>query len=128
MTHVTAAIIRKDDKILICRRGAGGSCAFLWEFPGGKQEQGETPEQCLIRECKEELEIEIALEGVFAETTYQYPDGVIAFTFFKAVILKGELKPAVHHDFQWVSPHELRNYDFCPADEEVVKRLHDGKL
>lgn len=123
MIHVTAAIIRKAGKILICQRGKEGNCPSLWEFPGGKQELGETPEQCIIRECKEELDIEIAVESVFAETTYQYPNREIAFTFFNAVLLYGELKRAVHQDFRWVSLDELKNFEFCPADVEIVKLL-----
>ena len=123
MTQVTAAIIRQNDKILICKRGAGGNCAFLWEFPGGKLEMGETLEECLIRECKEELEIDIAIKCVFVETTYKYPDREIAFTFFNAEIMGGELKMNVHNDMQWVLPSELKDYEFCPADMEIIRRL-----
>lgn len=123
MTQVAAAIIQKDKEILICKRGAGGSCAFLWEFPGGKLEMGETLEECLIRECKEELEINIAIKSVFAETTYKYPDREIAFTFFTAEIMGGELKMNVHNDMQWILPSELKDYEFCPADMEIIRRL-----
>lgn len=123
MIQVTAAIIRQNDRILICKRGAGGSCAFLWEFPGGKLEVGETLEECLIRECKEELEIDIAIKCIFAETTYKYPDREIAFTFFTAEIMGGELKMNVHNDMQWVLPSELKDYEFCPADMEIIRRL-----
>lgn len=123
MTQVAAAIIQKDKKILICKRGAGGNCAFLWEFPGGKLEKGETLEECLIRECKEELEIDISIKCVFAESTYKYPDREIAFTFFNAEIMGGELKMNVHNDMQWVLPSELKEYEFCPADTDIVERL-----
>ncbi len=123
MLKVTAAIIRQEGKILICQRGAGGHCAFLWEFPGGKLEAGESEEECLIRECEEELGIHIAIQGVFAETTFQYPDRRIAFTFFNANITSGELMPTVHKQVRWVAPQELPEFDFCPADTEIVQKL-----
>jgi 8-oxo-dGTP diphosphatase len=125
MLKVTAAIIRQKGKLLICQRGAGGHCAFLWEFPGGKLEPGESKEECLIRECEEELGIQIAVGSIFAETTYQYPDRKISFTFFNAEIISGELTPKVHQQVQWITPEELKNYDFCPADTEIVNRLFE---
>ena len=123
MIQVAAAIIRENDKILICKRGAGGNCAFLWEFPGGKLEKGETLEECLIRECKEELEINIAIKCIFAETTYKYPDREIAFTFFTADYIGGKMKMNVHQDIKWVLPNELKNYELCSADTGIVERL-----
>lgn len=123
-----AAIIKQKGKILICQRGAGGNCAFLWEFPGGKLEPDESKEECLIRECEEELGIQIATESTFAETTYQYPDRKISFTFFIAQITAGELTPRVHQQVRWVAPGELSEYDFCPADTEVVKKLVNNDI
>ncbi len=123
MTQVSAAMIRKDGKILICRRGAGGSCAFLWEFPGGKQEPGETPEQCAVRECMEELGIKIKISGIYDRTSYRYPEREIGFTFFEAEILDGEPQISVHSDMHWVLPTELKHYEFCPADVEIIERL-----
>jgi len=127
MTKVAAAIIRRDDKILICKRGAGGNCEFLWEFPGGKQERGETLEECLERELKEELGIKIRINGVFDETTYKYSDREISFTFFNAEISEGEPVPSVHQEIRWVYPAELKDYEFCPADKEIVKKLSEEK-
>jgi len=123
MLNVIAAIIKQNNQFLICQRGAGGSCAYLWEFPGGKLESGESKEECLIRECEEELGIEIKAEGVFAQTLYQYPDGEIAFTFIRARIISGELTPRVHPQVRWVTPEELPDYAFCPADVEVIRML-----
>lgn len=123
MIQVAAAIIRRNNKILICRRGEGGPCAFLWEFPGGKREEQESLGQCLIRECLEELGIEIAVKDVFAETTYQYPDREIDFTFFNAELVSGEIELEVHQEYKWVEPSELANYEFCPADVAIVQRL-----
>lgn len=127
MIQVMAAVIKKDGKILICRRGAGGSCAWLWEFPGGKREHGETPEECLFRECREELGIDICIHGIFEKTTYKYPEVEIAFTFFLAEIISGEMKPAVHTAVRWVLPEEMGKYVFCPADVEIVERLSNEK-
>lgn len=123
MIEVAAAIIRNDEgQILICQRGPGGNCGFLWEFPGGKREPGETLQECVKRECKEELDINIEVGDVFAETTYRYPDKEIAFTFFEAKLLIGVPKATVHKDFEWVKSGELERFEFCPADVEVVKR------
>lgn len=123
MTKVAAAIIRKKDKLLICQRGPGGSTAFLWEFPGGKVEANETLEECLVRECKEELEIDIKVGKVFAETEFKYPDRSIAFTFFEAKLIGGRTRANVHKDVKWVTAAELVDYDFCPADLEIIQRL-----
>ena len=85
MILVSAAIIRNTaGEILICQRGAGGSCAFLWEFPGGKQEAGEKAADCLVRECREELGIEIDIVALLEQTSYTYPDNKIGLSFFAA--------------------------------------------
>ena len=90
MILVSAAIIRNTaGEILICQRGAGGSCAFLWEFPGGKQEAGETAADCLVRECREELGIEIDIVALLEQTSYTYPDNKIGLSFFAAKITGG---------------------------------------
>ena len=123
MIHVAAAVICKNGRILICQRGAGGNCEYLWEFPGGKQEPGETLEKCLVRECREELEIDIAVKDIFAETAYSYPDRKVALTFFHAELRKGEPVRKVHKDMKWVLPEELNYYEFCPADTGIVERL-----
>lgn len=123
MIQVAAAIIRRDGKILVCRRGAGGSCAHLWEFPGGKLEPGETLEQCAVRECREELEINISINGISGETSYRYPEREVALTFFDAVILSGEIKKKVHEEIRWVLPAELNQFSFCPGDKEIIQKM-----
>ncbi|MDF2685747.1 MAG: mutT [Clostridia bacterium] len=123
MIQVAAAIIRKNGKILICQRGAGGNCAYLWEFPGGKVELNETFEQCAIRECKEELGININIKDIFIKTVYKYPDKEIEFTFFNAEITEEILKISVHNDIKWVLPNEMKAFKFCPADIEVVNSM-----
>ena len=126
MLEVAAAMIEKEGKILICRRGAGGSCAYLWEFPGGKQEPGETLEECAVRECREELELTIRISGRFERVTHRYPDREVALTFFRAQCVGGSLHNHVHEEVRWVRPAELLEYEFCPADAGVVRRLAEG--
>jgi 8-oxo-dGTP diphosphatase len=124
MIHVSAAIIHNDKgEVLICQRGPGGNCEFLWEFPGGKQEPDETSEDCLLRECREELNVEIGIDDLFAETAYAYPDREIAFAFFDAHIVSGTPKMDVHNDMKWILPEDMSKYDLCPADITVIKKL-----
>jgi len=124
MIHVSAAIIKdKTGKILICQRDKGGICEYLWEFPGGKQEPHETAELCLVRECMEELNISIEIKDLFAETVYEYPDRNIAFSFFNAEIVEGEPEANVHKSIIWVLKEKLSEFQFCPADTEIVELL-----
>lgn len=123
MIQVAAAIIEKNGKLLICRRGPGGSCAYLWEFPGGKLEPGETPAACAVRECREELGIAIRLKGLYETTSYRYPEREVALTFFRAEIADGTPARNVHSAIKWVLPGELTAYEFCPADVEMIKKL-----
>ena len=118
MREVTAAIIRRNGKILICRR-AEGSCAHLWEFPGGKTEPDETPFQCLIRELREELSIEIKPLREYCRSVY----GELSFVFIEAEIVSGEPQLSVHEEMKWVLPEELPGFDWCPADKPVAERL-----
>ena len=127
MTRVSAAIIKNsDNEILICQRGLGGSCEFLWEFPGGKIEPGESPEECLVRECLEELEIDIEVLDLFEETRYSYLERDIEFMFFTASLKKGVPVPSVHNCIKWVLPDKLQDYEFCPADVSVIEKLAKG--
>lgn len=124
MTEVAAVILKDEsDRILICRRGAGGNCAYLWEFPGGKREPQETIEQCAIRECYEELGVQVVLDGLYGTAKYQYPDREIAFTFFTGHIATGIPTLHVHCGMCWVTRDELKNFQFCPADIDILARL-----
>ena len=123
MVEVVAAVIRRGDQILICRRGPGGSCASLWEFPGGKRERGETPVEGLVRELWEELGVEAQVGALLYETTYRYPDVEVALSFYEAAILRGTPRNLVHNKLAWVLPGELKNYAFCPADQAFLCRL-----
>ena len=126
MKHVAAAIIfNKNHELLICQRKAGGSCSNLWEFPGGKQEIGETLEECCVRECKEELDIDIKILSLYERTSYVYPENEIEFTFYSAELISDEsaIKMNVHQNISWAAVSRLNEDEFCPADVELVKRI-----
>ncbi len=127
MKEVTAAIIRDKDKILICQRAADDECGMLWEFPGGKRERGETLEECIIREIKEELELEIKVLKVFTRSVYHFKYKEIHFTVFDAEIIAGKLMLNVHNAADWVTLDQLGNYEFMPADIVFVKKLLDER-
>lgn len=123
MTDVVAALIWDGDKFMICQRPAHKARGLLWEFVGGKVEPGETKEQALIRECREELAITLDVISVFAETVHKYPDITITLTLFNAKIAEGVPQMLEHNDIRWITPAEIPQYDFCPADTEILKKL-----
>lgn len=126
MTEVVAALIWDGNRFMICQRPAHKARALLWEFVGGKVEPGETKEQALIRECREELGISIDVGSVFMDVTHEYPDITVHLTLFNAAIAAGTPKLLEHNDLKWITPAEIPRYAFCPADEEILKaiRLH----
>ena len=126
ITQVVAALIWDGNRFMICQRPAHKARGLLWEFVGGKVEPGETKQQALIRECREELDIELNVGDVFMEVLHEYPDLTVALTLFHATIQRGEPKKLEHHDIQWITPAQIHQYDFCPADEEILKRLMAG--
>ena len=123
MTEVVAALIWKDNKFMICQRPAHKARGLLWEFVGGKVEQGETKEQALIRECREELAVTISVGNVFMDVIHKYPDLTVHLTLFNATIAEGVPQKLEHNDIQWIKPSEIPNYEFCPADEEILKEI-----
>lgn len=124
MLEVAAALIYNvKGEILICQRPEGKNCALLWEFPGGKQEPGEALTDCLIRECREELNIELAIEKEITETTYPYPAFTVHLTFYQAKIISGEPEKKEHNDLRFVRVHDLPEYAFCPADAAIIGML-----
>lgn len=123
--EVVAALIWKGDKFLICQRPKNKARALLWEFVGGKVEKGESKEQALIRECKEELAIDIAIGSVFTEVTHDYPDIAIHLTLFNSRIVGGQLTLLEHNDMAWITPSEIENYDFCPADRVILDKIKE---
>mgnify|MGYP002645012348 CR=1 FL=1 len=123
MTEVVAALIWDNDRFMICQRPANKARALLWEFVGGKVEFGETKEQALIRECKEELGIILSVDDAFMDVVHEYPDIRVHLTVFNATIAEGEPKKLEHNDIQWITVSEIDNYDFCPADIEILERI-----
>lgn len=125
MTEVVAALIfdDKQEKFLICKRPATKSCGLLWEFVGGKVEKGETLEQALIRECREELGITLSVGDVFTEVVHQYPDITVHLTLFFASIQEGEPRRLEHNDIRWITPAEIERFPFCPADREILEKI-----
>ncbi len=121
MIKVAAAIIESDGEILLCQRGRGGNCEFLWEFPGGKIEEGETPTEAVIREIREELGVEIEPRELLTEYEYAYPEKTIYFYFIRAKIRSGEIKLNFHLDTKWIKPHNKADFELCPADVEALK-------
>ena len=118
-----AALIWKENKFMICQRPANKTRAFQWEFVGGKAEIGETREDALIRECREELDITVKVGDVFMEVDHQYPDINVHLTLFHAEIAEGEVKMLEHNDIKWITPDEIENFTFCPADKDILEKI-----
>ncbi|MDD4413392.1 MAG: (deoxy)nucleoside triphosphate pyrophosphohydrolase [Oscillospiraceae bacterium] len=125
MVEVVAALIWDNDKFIICQRPAHKARGLLWEFVGGKVESGETKEQALIRECKEELAVTLTVGEKFMDVVHEYPDIMVHLTLFNATIAEGVPQLLEHNDIRWITPSEIPNYRFCPADEEILERLKD---
>ena len=125
MTEVVAALIWEEDRFLACQRPAHKTRALLWEFVGGKVEPNETKEEALIRECKEELGVTVAVEDVFMEVTHEYPDLTVHLTLFNARITEGVPQKLEHHDIRWMTVEEIDDFPFCPADVEILARLKE---
>ena len=123
MVEVVAALIWDKDKFLICQRPKNKARGLLWEFVGGKIERGETKEQALIRECKEELNITLSVGDIFMEVVHEYEDITVHLTLFNAKIAQGVPEKLEHNDLKWICTAEIPNYKFCPADEEILQRL-----
>lgn len=121
--EVVAALIWRAGKFLICRRPAHKARGLLWEFVGGKVERGERKEQALVRECMEELAVTVKVNDVFTKVVHEYPDTVISLTLFNAEIESGEPRLLEHVDLRWITPEEIPQYDFCPADVEILEKI-----
>ena len=123
MTEVVAALIWQNNQFLICQRPTTKTCALLWEFVGGKVEPGETKEQALNRECMEELGITLNVGEPFIDVVNQYPDITVHLTLFHATIAEGVPQKLEHNDIGWITPSEIPNYEFCPADKEILQKI-----
>ena len=125
MTEVVAALIWDGNRFLACQRPAHKARGLLWEFVGGKVEPGETKKQALIRECREELAVTVAVRDVFMEIEHVYPDLTVHLTLFHAAITEGTPQLLEHNDLRWITVEEIDQYAFCPADEEILRRLKE---
>ena len=120
---VVAALIGRGEKFLACRRPANKARGLLWEFVGGKVESRETKEEALVRECREELNITVSPQKVFAEVTHEYSDVTVHLTLFECTIAAGEPQKLEHSEIRWITPAEIPQYEFCPADKEILEKL-----
>ncbi len=123
ITEVVAALIWEDGKFLACQRPAHKARGLLWEFVGGKVEPGESREEALIRECREELDVTVAVGDVFMEVLHEYPDLNVRLTLFHASIAQGIPRKLEHNDIRWITPAQIPELQFCPADEEILERI-----
>ena len=123
MVEVVAALIWRGEKFMICQRQAHKARGLLWEFVGGKVESGETKEQALFRECREELAVTLSVGDVFMDVIHEYPDITVHLTSFNATIADGEPQKLEHNDIRWITPSEISNYEFCPADKEILNKI-----
>ena len=120
MTEVVAALIWEGEKFMICQRPAHKARGLLWEFV---VEPGETKEQALIRECREELAVTLSVGDVFMDVVHEYPDITVHLTLFNATIADGIPQKLEHNDIRWIMPSEISNYTFCPADKEILAKI-----
>ncbi|MHB1393322.1 MAG: (deoxy)nucleoside triphosphate pyrophosphohydrolase [Clostridia bacterium] len=123
MFIVTAAAMVRSGKVLIAQRQSGSHMEYRWEFPGGKLEPDEAPEECIIREIKEELDIEIEVIDIYKVVKFKYEEKDILLLCYLCKILKGEGKTLECNDFKWVGRDEIGGFDFVPADLPIVEKL-----
>lgn len=123
--QVVAALIWREDRFLICRRPANKKRALLYEFVGGKVESDETHEQALRRECFEELAIEIEVGELFMQIRHAYPDITIDLFLYQAYLAEGSAEPQMleHADLRWIRPDEIDDFEFCPADCDILEEI-----
>lgn len=129
MKRVVAALIFKDDEILVCQRTRHQTMPLKWEFPGGKIEEGEQPRDALRRELEEELGIDATIGDEVARIRHDYKNGaVVELRFFSVREYKGELENRIFKDMRWAKRSELPSFDFLEADLGLVRNLVEGKL
>ena len=123
MIDVVAALIWDEDRFLICQRPNHKARPLLWEFPGGKVNLGESMEDALMRELKEELDVTISVGGLFYDVIHEYSEITIHLTVWNAVIIEGTPQLLEHKALQWIILEEIPHYTFCPADDAITKRM-----
>lgn len=125
MVNVTAGVVQKGGLILVARRKTGSPLGGYWEFPGGKLMDGESPEQCLERELMEELNIQVRVGRHLLDNLHHYPEKSVCLIAYFAEYLAGEITYTDHDRVEWVSPHQLKDFLFAPADRPIAKCLQD---
>ena len=128
VTEVVAALIIREGKFLIGKRPDYKSRGGLYEFIGGKVESGETKEEALIRECEEEIGVKLQVNEIFCRVKHNYPDMSVELTLYKAQIVSGCLTMKEHSDLRWIYPSEIPNYEFCPADKDILALLQKKEV
>lgn len=128
MTEVVAALIWDGNRFLACQRPAHKARGLLWEFVGGKVEPGESREDALIRECREELGVTVAVDDVYMELTHKYPDLTVRLVLFNARIAEGSPQKLEHNDIRWLTVAEIDGYQFCPADKDILAKMKEDFL
>ena len=120
---VAAAVVFRDGRVLLTRRADGQHLGGMWEFPGGKLELGESPEETLVRECREECGIEVEVGDILDVTHHRYPEKDVLLLFYRCALLAGEVRNLEVADHAWVEPEDLDRYQLPPADIRIVTRL-----
>lgn len=128
MIVVVAGLILRDGMLLITRRPPGKHGALKWEFPGGKLEDDEAPAECLVREIREELALEIQTRRIREVIFHRYPEKNVLLLFYECRWISGEPEPDERQEFAWVKPGNLKSYDFLEADRELIEKLDAGEL
>ena len=128
MVEVVAALIWDNDKFMICQRPPTKARALLWEFVGGKVKPGETKEQALIRECQEELAVTLSVDDLFVDVIHEYPDITVHLSLFNATIAEGVPQMLEHNDIKWITPTEIPQYKFCPADKVILEKIYKKQV
>ncbi len=126
--EVSAALIFRDGRLLITQRQAKSHLGGLWEFPGGKREAGETFEQCLVREIREEIGVEILVGELFEEVSHDYPEKSVRLKFFTCKLVSGEPQPLDCAAVKWIDKVELDAHEFPAADSQLLKKLKSPRL
>ena len=120
---VVAALIWQGDRFMICQRPAHKARGLLWEFVGGKVEPGETFQEALIRECQEELGITVQVKDLFTQVDHVYPDIHIRLSLFHCTIAQGNPVLLEHADLKWILPSQIPEFEFCPADKDILELI-----
>ena len=123
MLEVVAGLVRDGERFLICQRPAHKARGLMWEFAGGKVENGETGQQALKRELREELGIEVEVQEQVADVTYAYPELTVHLTLYGAAIVHGTPQLLEHNDLRWIALDEAYDGEFCPADQLLLAEL-----